>query len=146
MKKVKIELTPAQYQKLVESVFLGTWVANSTREDLNEEFEAVRDHVLSYYKEAGMEGLIEKNEEFGFNDLNVNYESELLHNYVEPYDEYTFWEKLAEKLADKELAKGHGAVSVPLTEEQILKKLGYEEEIEMDLHENGMKNVNWEKG
>ncbi|WP_028781903.1 hypothetical protein [Thalassobacillus devorans] len=145
MKKVRLEFTPDQYQKLVETLFLGGWVSNTTHQDLDEDFEALRDHVYHYYKEAGMEGLIEENQEIGYKDLNVDYESTLLSRYIEPYDEQVFWEKLAEKLSDRELVNMEGPISVPLNEAQILKKLALEEEIEEDLHINGLQHVKWER-
>ncbi|GGC73431.1 hypothetical protein GCM10007216_00070 [Thalassobacillus devorans] len=145
MKNLQLDLTPLQYQKLVEALFLSGWMINTTREELDEEFEALRDHVFQYYKEAGMEGLIEENEEIDCKDLNVDYESRLLSRYIENYDEQVFWEKLAEKLADCELVKTEGPVAVPLNEGQILKKLSLEEEIEEDLKMNGLQHVKWER-
>lgn len=145
MKKVHLEFTPIQYQKLVEALFLGGWVTNTTRDDLDEEFEALRDYIFQYYKDAGMEGLIEENQEIGYKDLNVDYESTLLSRYIEPYDEQVFWEKLAEKLSDRELVNLEGPIAVPLNEAQILKKLALEEEIEEDLHINGLQHVKWER-
>ncbi|WP_093046895.1 hypothetical protein [Thalassobacillus cyri] len=145
MKKVHLEFTPVQYQKLVEALFLGGWVTNTTRDDLDEEFESLRDYVFQHYKEAGMEGLIEENQEIGYKDLNVDYESTLLSRYIDRYDEQVFWEKLAEKLSDRELVNLEGPIAVPLNEAQILKKLALEEEIEEDLHINGLEHVKWER-
>ncbi len=142
MKKINLEMSQDQYEKLVETVFLGTWVVNSTQLELDESFEDVRNLVLSKYKEAGLENKITYQEPFDVHDLAVEYENELLDNYVEEYDEFSFWDKLVEKLAEKELIKEFGPLPESLTEELMAKRVQYEEEIGKELEERGLTNLN----
>ncbi|MFD2924425.1 hypothetical protein [Halobacillus naozhouensis] len=142
MKKVNLEMSQEQYEKLVETVFLGTWMVNSTQLELDEAFEDVRSLVLSKYKEAGLEDKITYEETFDVHDLAVEYENELLDKYVEEYDEFSFWDKLIEKLSEKKLIKEFGPLPDSLTEEMVAKRVQYEEEIEKELEERGLTNLN----
>ncbi|MCA0983941.1 hypothetical protein LCL89_07685 [Halobacillus yeomjeoni] len=145
MSKVNIELTEDQYKKLVESIFLGTWMVNSTRMELDEEFEDMREQVLSHYKEAGMEKEIVHQEEVGVHDLDVDYEAQLLDTYVEEYDEFSFWDKLVEKLAEKRMADQYGTIESPLTEEMMQKRMEIEEEIGKKLEETGVTRLEFKE-
>ncbi|ARI78163.1 hypothetical protein [Halobacillus mangrovi] len=144
MSKVKLELTSKQYEKLVESVFLGTWMVNSTKMELDEDFEEVRELVLSKYKEAGLEEKVVHQEEMGIHDLDVDYESKLLDTYVEEYDEFSFWDKLVEKLAEKEMVERFGAPEGKMTDEMMEARLEIEERIGSKLEETGVTRLSFD--
>ncbi|WP_281659277.1 hypothetical protein [Halobacillus sp. Cin3] len=142
---VKLDLTQDQYEKLVEAVFLGTWMVNSTKMELDEQFEDVREAVLSKYKEGGLEDKITHHEQLGVHDLDVDYESRLMDTHVEEYDEFSFWDKLVEKLSEKELTNIYGPLGDKLTEEQMEKRMEIEEEIGRKLEETGVTHLTFEK-
>jgi len=143
MGKVNLELSQKQYEKLVETVYLGTWMVNSTRMELDEEFEDVREAVLAKYKEAGLEDRVAHHEEMDVYDLDVDYESKLLDTYVEEYDEFSFWDKLVEKLADKEMAERYGANQDKMTDEMMEERVQIEEKIGQKLEETGVTKLNF---
>lgn len=144
MSNVKLELSKEQYETLVEMVFLGTWMVNSTRVELDEGFEEVRELVLSKYKEASLEDRITYQEQIDVHDLDVDYESKLLDTYVEEYDEFSFWDKLVEKLAEKEMSERYGPLDGELTEEQMEKRMEIEEHIGRKLEETGVTKLAFE--
>ncbi|MFQ3543718.1 hypothetical protein Q7A53_06505 [Halobacillus rhizosphaerae] len=144
MAEIKLTFTEEQYKKLVETIFLGSWMLNSTRlEDLDEEAEEIRELVLSRYKEANLEDKVVYQEEMEIHDLTIDYESELLDQYIEEYDEFSFWDKLVEKLTEKEMVQTFGAdvVSAPLTDEMLKTQLELEEKIGQELEEKGITNL-----
>ncbi|UOQ92684.1 hypothetical protein MUO14_20035 [Halobacillus shinanisalinarum] len=141
MKKINLEMSQDQYEKLVETVFLGTWMVNSTQLELDESFEGVRNLVLSKFKEAELEDKVTYEEAFDVHDLAVDFENQLLQKYVEDYDEFSFWDKLVEKLSEKELVKEFGSLPDTLSEEMIAKRVEYEEEIGKELEERGITNL-----
>ncbi|MCP3032434.1 hypothetical protein LF817_13990 [Halobacillus sp. A1] len=143
MKKIHLELNENQYKKLVESVFLGTWMVNSTKMELDEDFEEVRELVLSKYKEAELEDKINYQEAFGIHDLQMDYEKELFTKYVDEYEEFSFWDMLIEKLSEKRLKEEYGELTSPLTEEMIERRLQLEEEIGEKLEEQGITNLDF---
>ncbi|UOQ43565.1 hypothetical protein MUN89_16850 [Halobacillus salinarum] len=144
MDKIKIEFSRDQYEKLVETIFLGSWVVNSIRlDDLDEDVEEIREIILSKYKEAGLEDKIIHQEELGVYDLDIDFESSLLDQYVEEYDEFSFWDKLVEKLTEKEMIDKYGAsvTSGELSEEMMKTQLELEERIGRELEEKGVTNL-----
>ncbi|RWZ55273.1 hypothetical protein EQV77_11550 [Halobacillus fulvus] len=143
MASIQLNLSEKQYEKLVEAVYLGTWMVNSTRMELDEEFEDVREVVLSQYKEAGLEGKVIHQEEMGVYDLDVDYESKLLDTYVEEYDEFSFWDKLVEKLAEKEMVERYGVPEGEMTDEMMEKRLEIEEEIGQKLEASGVTKLSF---
>ncbi|UOR13271.1 hypothetical protein [Halobacillus amylolyticus] len=145
MKKINLEMSQDQYEKLVETVFLGTWMVNSTQLELDESFEEVRNLVLSKFSEAGLENKVTYEETFDVHDLAVDFENQLLEKYVEDYDEFSFWDKLVEKLSEKELVKEFGPLPDTLTEDMIAKRVEYEEEIGKELEERGITNLELKK-
>lgn len=145
MSKVKLEMTSKQYEKLIEAVFLGTWVVNSTEMELNDEFEEVRELVLSTFYRAGNRELVTYNNQADLYDLDINYESKLLDTYVEEYDEFSFWDKLIEKLAEKELVKQFGSIDGDMTEEMMERRLELEEEIGKRVEDTGITELEWVK-
>ncbi|MFC7320124.1 hypothetical protein [Halobacillus campisalis] len=145
MKKIHLELNENQYKKLVESVFLGTWMVNSTKMELDEDFEEVRELVLSKYKEAELEDKINYQEAFGIHDLQMDYEKELFTKYVDEYEEFSFWDMLIEKLSEKRLKEEYGELTSPLSEEMVERRLQLEEEIGEKLEEQGITNLDFNK-
>ncbi len=144
MAEIKLTFTEEQYKKLVETIFLGSWMLNSTRlEDLDEAAEEIRELILSRYKEANLEDKVVYQEEMKIHDLTIDYESELLDQYIEEYDEFSFWDKLVEKLTEKEMVQTFGAdvVSAPLTDEMLKTQLDLEEKIGQELEEKGITNL-----
>ncbi|WJE16730.1 hypothetical protein QRD89_05125 [Halobacillus sp. ACCC02827] len=142
---VKIEMTKEQYETLVEAVFLGTWMVNSTKMELDEAFEDVRELVLSKYKEAGLEDRIVYQDAMDIHDLDVDYESKLLDTHVEDYDEFSFWDKLVEKLTEKEWTEKYGPMEGSMNEEQMMKRLEIEEKIGQKLEETGVTKLSFDK-
>ncbi|GGF16477.1 hypothetical protein GCM10010954_13860 [Halobacillus andaensis] len=141
MKKINLELDEKQYQTLVEAVFLGTWMVNSTKLELDEDFEEIRELVLSKYKEAGLEDKISYQEAFEVHDLQVDYERQLFEKYVDEYEEFSFWDMLIEKLSEKRLKEEYGDISVPLSDEMMERRLQIEEELGNELEERGITNL-----
>ncbi|MGP4061894.1 hypothetical protein [Halobacillus sp. H74] len=145
MANIKIEMSKEQYETLVESVFLGSWMVNSTKMELDEAFEDVRELVLSKYKEGNLEDRITHHEQLGVHDLDVDYESKLLATYVEEYDEFSFWDKLVEKLVEKKMTELYGPLEGNMTEEQMEKRLELEEKIGRKLEETGVTKLSFDK-
>ena len=143
MASVRLEMTEKQYKKLIEAVYLGTWMVNSTKMELDEEFEEMRELVLSNYNQAGLDDLVVHQKEMDIHDLDVDFESKLLDTYVEEYDEFSFWDKLVEKLADKEMVKQFGAPKGEMTDEMMEKRIEFEEQIGQKLEESGITELDF---
>ena len=99
---MKIELTERQYRYLLDLVYIGNWVLNSTREDDRiKEYDQVESQIFSHCLRHGMGKLVEL------------YQGELIpsrafagggiHEAIESYEDVVFYEILAEELALRDL-------------------------------------------
>ena len=101
---MELKLTPKQYRRLLELVYIGNWVLNSTRgEDRIKEYDEVESLIFSYCLNRGMTKLVEL------------YNGELIpsrafadggiHEAIMAYEDVTFFEILAEELAMRDLGE-----------------------------------------
>ena len=99
---MKIELTEQQFRYLLDLVYIGNWVINSTREnDRIQEYDQVESLVFSHCLGRGMEQLTEL------------YQGELIpsrafaeggiHEAIMAYEDNVFFEILAQELALRDL-------------------------------------------
>ena len=99
---MKIELTEQQYRYLLDLVYIGNWVMNSTREnDRIKEYDQVESLVFSHCLRHKMSKLVEL------------YQGELIpsrrfadggiHEAIEQYEDIVFYEILAEELALRDM-------------------------------------------
>ena len=99
---MKIELTQQQFRYLLDLVYIGNWVINSTREnDRIHEYDQVESLIFSHCLSNKMSKLVEL------------YQGELIpsrrfaeggiHEAIEQYEDIVFYEILAEELALRDM-------------------------------------------
>ena len=99
---MKIELTEQQYRYLLDLVYIGNWVMNSTREDDRiKEYDEVESLVFSHCLQHKMSKLVEL------------YRGELIpsrafaeggiHEAIADYEDAVFFDILAEELALRDM-------------------------------------------
>ena len=95
---MELKLTQKQYRRLLDLVYIGNWVLNSTRgDDRIQDYDQVESLVFSHCLDHGMTKLVEL------------YEGELIpsrafaeggiHEAIMAYEDAVFFEILAEELA-----------------------------------------------
>ena len=99
---MKIELTDQQFRYLLDLVYIGNWVMNSTRgDDRIKEYDQVESLVFSHCLQHKMSKLVEL------------YQGELIpsrrfadggiHEAIEQYEDVVFYEILAEEMALRDM-------------------------------------------
>ena len=99
-----LHLTQKQFRRLLDLVYIGNWVLNSTRgDDRIREYDEVESRVFAHCLDQGMSQLVEL------------YEGELIpsrafaeggiHEAIMAYEDVTFFEILAEELALRDLGE-----------------------------------------
>ena len=99
---MNIELTPQQFRYLLDLVYIGNWVMNSTREDDRiKEYDQVESLIFSHCLRNKMSKLVEL------------YQGELIpsrafaeggiHEAIENYEDIIFYEILAEEMALRDM-------------------------------------------
>ena len=99
---MEIKLTEKQFRRLLDLVYIGNWVLNSTRgDDRIRQYDQVESLIFSYCLSHGMAGLTEL------------YQGELIpsrafaeggiHEAIMAYEDNTFFEILAQELALRDM-------------------------------------------
>lgn len=99
---MKIELTDQQFRYLLDLVYIGNWVMNSTRgDDRIKEYDQVEGLVFSHCLEQKMSKLVELYQ----GDLipSRRFAEGGIHEAIEQYEDIVFYEILAEELALRDL-------------------------------------------
>ena len=99
---MELRLTEKQYRRLLDLVYIGNWVLNSTRgDDRIRDYDQVESLIFSHCLDHGMARLIEL------------YNGEIIpsrafaeggiHEAIMAYEDVTFFEILAEELARRDM-------------------------------------------
>ena len=99
---MKIELTDQQFRYLLDLVYIGNWVMNSTREeDRIREYDQVDSLIFSHCLARGMPKLVELYQ----GDLIPSraFSDGGIHEVIEQYEDIIFYEILAEELALRDM-------------------------------------------
>ena len=121
---MKIEFTQEQYEALLKIVYLGNWMASSTKETPEREYENIEQYILSFAKDFNLEKFV------GFDQKQKSYyPSEEFENstdvvqLIDAYDEYQVWEDLVLSLSHRDIVKKYGEKKVEeMSDEELLEK------------------------
>ena len=131
---MEIKLSEKQFRRLLDLVYIGNWVLNSTRgDDRIRQYDEVESLIFSHCLSHGMSSLTEL------------YEGELIpsrafaeggiHEAIMAYEDVTFFEILAQELALRDMD------DPPITPEnydEIMERMGV---YLMEFEQNGTDNI-----
>ena len=99
---MELHLTEKQYRRLLDLVYIGNWVLNSTREDDRiQEYDQVESLIFSHCLQHRMRSLVELYH--GELIPSRAYADGGIHEAIENYEDVVFYEILAEELALRDL-------------------------------------------
>lgn len=142
---MKINLTKKQYRLLIDLIYAGNWIVNSTKnaKELNKEYEDLVQYIYSFYKDYDLENVVEYDEKYERYFETRDYEESEISDFIEEYDDYTFWQKLESMLAKRDAVKEFDGKVTENNYEEILKRtFELEEKYENEFVENGLENIN----
>lgn len=99
---MKIELTAKEFRRLLDMVFIGNWILNSTRgDDRFEIYDHVESKLFALCKNTPMDSLVEDYQgkpvpSQAFNDGGI-------HEAIVNYEDCVFYDVLAEELARRDM-------------------------------------------
>ena len=131
---MEIKLTEKQFRRLLDLVYIGNWVLNSTRgDDRIRQYDQVESLIFSYCLSHGMAG------------LTVLYQGELIpsrslaeggiHEAIMAYEDNTFFEILAQELALRDMD------DPPITEENYDEVMSRMDEYLGEFERHGTDNI-----
>jgi hypothetical protein len=78
------------------------------KEQYHLEHEALKERLLSYYKEMDSEDRIEHSGKFGGHYEANDYEEYIQDKFTQPYEEAFFWDELIDRLGQRDLVNAVG--------------------------------------
>lgn len=104
---MKINFTKKEYRSLIDLLDIANWVINAHRTDIGGESNEYADliqKIYSFSKEMGCEDIIEFNKSLGgyfsTREFEENSESR---EYIEKFEQDTFWAQLVARLANRDI-------------------------------------------
>ena len=99
---MQIELTKKEFRRLLDMVYIGNWILNSTRgEDRFEDYDNIESKLFALCRKEGMPSLGEKWE--GADIPSKAFADGGIHEAIMDYEDTVFYEILAEELARRDM-------------------------------------------
>ena len=97
-----IELTDKEYRRLLDLVYIGNWILNSTRgDDRFEDYDLLQEKLFALCTKNGMPSLVQRWQGHIF--PSQAYEEGGIHEAIAAYEDAVFFNILAEELARRDL-------------------------------------------
>ena len=100
---MQIELTNKEFRHLLDLVYIGNWVLNSTRgDDRFAEYDDLESKLFGLCRNVGMKVLVED-----WNNTTIPsraYEAGGIHEAIAVYEDSVFYEILAEELSRRDMS------------------------------------------
>ncbi len=97
-----IDLTDKEFRRLLDLVYIGNWILNSTRgDDRFEDYDLVQEKLFALCSGQGMPTLIQRWQGHIFPSR--AYEDGGIHEAIADYEDAVFFDILAEELARRDL-------------------------------------------
>ena len=99
---MEIKLTELEFRRLLDMVYIGNWVLNSTRGlDRFTDYDKVESLIFSYCQKHGMSSLVDYIEKTA--TPSSAFENGGIHEAIADYEDSVFFEILAEELARRDM-------------------------------------------
>ena len=99
---MNIELTEKEFRRLLDLVYIGNWILNSTRgEDRFEDYDLLQEKLFALCPGQGMRALVQQWQGHIF--PSKAYEEGGIHEAIADYEDAVFFSILAEELARRDL-------------------------------------------
>ena len=100
---MNIELTSKEYRLLLDMVYIGNWILNSTRtDDRIEDYDLLQEKLVAKGPANGMRSLVESWQGHIFPSR--AYEDGGIHEAIADYEDAVFYDILAEELARRDMS------------------------------------------
>jgi len=99
---MQFELSQREFRRLLDLVYIGNWVLNSTRgEDRFRDYDDLESKLFGLCRSTGMESLVEQWE--GLPVPSQAYREGGIHEAIGVYEDNVFYEILAEELSRRDM-------------------------------------------
>ena len=135
---MNIELTDLEFRRLLDMVYIGNWVLNSTRgADRFADYDNVESRLFSYCLSCDMPTLTEYIDDVA--RPSADFENGGIHEAIADYEDSVFFEILAEELARRDMD------FEPISQENLNELTSRIDEYIEEFEQNGIDNISLDK-
>ena len=135
---MQIELSNREFRRLLDLVYVGNWIMNSTREDDRIlEYDELESKIFSHCMKTKMTSLMEVVD--GEVVPSARFAEGGIHEAIMDYEDTVFYEILAEELARRDMD------FAPISQENVEELNERIDEYIEEFEENGVNNLSVEK-
>ena len=135
---MNIELSELEFRRLLDMVYIGNWILNSTRgEDRITDYDNVESNIFSYCESCKMPTLAEYAN--GVPRPSAAFENGGIHEAIADYEDSVFFEILAEELARRDMD------FEPIGPENFSELTDRIDEYIEEFEQNGIDNISLDK-
>ena len=99
---MQIDLSKKEFRRLLDMVYIGNWILNSTRgDDRFADYDDLESKLFALCREQGMDTLVERYE--GTDVPSRAFSDGGIHEAIMAYEDNTFFEILAQELALRDM-------------------------------------------
>ena len=99
---MNIELSDKEFRRLLDLIYIGNWILNSTRgDDRFEDYDLLQEKLFALSGKAGMPSLVQR--WHGHIFPSKAYEEGGIHEAIADYEDAVFFDILAEELARRDM-------------------------------------------
>ena len=103
---MNIELSEKEFRRLLDMIYIGNWILNSTRgDDRFEDYDLLQEKLFALCPSHGMRALVESWQGHIFPSR--AYEEGGIHEAIADYEDAVFYDILAEELARRDMDSEH---------------------------------------
>jgi hypothetical protein len=147
---MKINFTKEQYETLLKAVYMANSMIDAVADESEDnEFAAMEEYIFSFAKHFDSERYVAYDEkEKRYYPSERLEDDEEVNEYIQNYDDDTFWEKLIFNLSRRDMENQYGEALVEkMSEEECLaKERPFAEKYENELGKKGLKHLTISSG
>ena len=142
MESKKIELTRDQFFRMLKLVYLGRWMVNSHRDEPDKSMEDIEQYMYSAATIFGYDSMVEFDQSYKKFFPSAELE-ETMDTIIQEYDDYTFWDELAWRMAERDFTQkfDHAQVLCMTSEEIFREKNVLADKYFQEFSTNGIDNL-----
>jgi hypothetical protein len=142
MEKINLELNREQYRQVLKLLYLGQWMSLSFTDHDDEDVLDLEQYIFSFSHDFESRDLVDYDEEVQLYFPSQEFEEEVF-DMIDDYDEFSFWEGMAARMAKRDLIRKYGDSIYDLNEDKRME----EEEALIDKYmayfeEKGVEEIN----
>ncbi|PJZ47927.1 hypothetical protein [Leptospira saintgironsiae] len=143
---MKIEFTPEQYETLLKSTAISSWMINAFNEgdeELNS-YAELEQYILSFAKDFGKQEFVDYDAADNVYFPTRKFEDQTdIFDIISDYDNELFWDELIHRMARRDFLQEYGETGVAsmAIEERIEKEAPYISKYEEVFTNQGLENI-----